>query len=227
MVWNGRCGWTFLRPEGRAPVALTPLLRPREIPGAGIGFSSRSVAAWPLGTTTRHYPRAPRGFYRCPDGQPGPLPSRHLAFLCPQFPCPTRLCSRAAPSRAAKQISCGPARPQRVRRARVGGNSHRAIPTSRAATGDRSRSASVAAPPLCTTTCKFLACRKDFSRSAAVCAEHQPQRVGRTGRRRIQPVPTGFRGRCGWSSADTAALRFACGFAALCTSRRSRPDVPR
>ena len=54
--------------------------------------------------------------------------------------------------------------------------------------------------------CKFLARREDFSRSAAVCAAHQPQRVVRTGRLPIQPVPAGFRGRCGWSSADTAAL---------------------
>ena len=54
--------------------------------------------------------------------------------------------------------------------------------------------------------CKFLARHEDFSRSAAVCAAHQPQRVVRTGRRPIQPVPAGFRGRCGWSSADTAAL---------------------
>ena len=27
MVWDGRCGRTFLRPEGRAPVALTAWLR--------------------------------------------------------------------------------------------------------------------------------------------------------------------------------------------------------
>ena len=29
VVWNGRGGWTFLRPEGRAPVAFTAWLRPR------------------------------------------------------------------------------------------------------------------------------------------------------------------------------------------------------
>ena len=43
-------------------------------------------------------------------------------------------------------------------------------------------------------------------RSAAVCAEHQPQRVGRNGRLRFQRVPPRIRGRCGRSSADTAAL---------------------
>ena len=53
---------------------------------------------------------------------------------------------------------------------------------------------------------RILARREDFSRSAAVCAEHQPQQVGRLGRRRFHPVPARFRGRCGWSSADTAAL---------------------
>ncbi len=37
-------------------------------------------------------------------------------------------------------------------------------------------------------------------------ALHQPQLAGRTGRLRIQRLPVRFRGRCGWSSADTAAL---------------------
>ena len=32
MVWNGRCGWTFLRPEGRAPLALAAWLRLRWLP---------------------------------------------------------------------------------------------------------------------------------------------------------------------------------------------------
>ena len=53
---------------------------------------------------------------------------------------------------------------------------------------------------------KILACREDFSRSAAVCAEHQPQQLGRGRRPRFQRVPARIRGRCGWSSADTAAL---------------------
>ncbi len=54
---------------------------------------------------------------------------------------------------------------------------------------------------------KILAAREDFSRSAAVCAEHQPQLVGPTGRLGFQRVFVGIPGRSGWSSADTAALR--------------------
>ena len=53
--------------------------------------------------------------------------------------------------------------------------------------------ASWSRPPLCVhpflllplfrlQRCKILAGRGDFSRSAAVCAAHQPQRVGRRGR---------------------------------------------
>ena len=38
----------------------------------------------------------------------------------------------------------------------------------------------------------ILARREDFSRSAAVCAEHQPQQVGRTGSLRFQRAPTTF-----------------------------------
>ena len=55
--------------------------------------------------------------------------------------------------------------------------------------------------------CKILSRRRDVSRSAAVCAEHQPQRVGRTGHLGILRAPARIRGRCGWSLADTAALR--------------------
>ncbi len=54
---------------------------------------------------------------------------------------------------------------------------------------------------------EILARREAFSRSAAVNAEHQPEQVGRRGRLGFQRVPPRFRGRCGWSSADTAALR--------------------
>ena len=54
--------------------------------------------------------------------------------------------------------------------------------------------------------CKISARREDFPRSAAVCAVHQPQRVGRDGRVRIHRLPGRVRCRCGWSSADTAAL---------------------
>ena len=54
--------------------------------------------------------------------------------------------------------------------------------------------------------CKILARREDFSRSAAVCAEHQPQHVGRTGCLGFHRMSARIRGRCGWSSADTAAL---------------------
>ncbi len=53
---------------------------------------------------------------------------------------------------------------------------------------------------------KILAEREDCSRSAAVCAAHQPQQVGRLGRLEFQRMPAGIRGRCGWSSADTAAV---------------------
>ena len=72
---------------------------------------------------------------------------------------------------------------------------------------------------------KILACRGEFSRSAAVCAEHQPQPVGPTGRLGFQRVPAGIRGRCGWSSADTAALlwlrlRRSVVIASLSSSRR-------
>ncbi len=65
---------------------------------------------------------------------------------------------------------------------------------------------------------KILARREEFSRSAAVCAEHQPQQLGRRGGLGFQRVPPTIRGRCGWSSADTAALRLGCGSAALCPS---------
>ncbi len=73
--------------------------------------------------------------------------------------------------------------------------------------------------------CQIFARREEFPRSAAVCAEHQPQQVGRMGRRWFQRVPAGIRGRCGWSSADTAALlglrlrRFVF-IASPCSSRR-------
>ena len=39
-----------------------------------------------------------------------------------------------------------------------------------------------------------------------MCPAHQPQRVGRKGRLGFQRVLARFRGCCGWSSADTAAL---------------------
>ena len=88
-----------------------------------------------LGTTTLQIPRAPRGFYRGPHGQPGPLPSRHLPFLCPKFPCPTRPCSRAAPSRAASTTTRVPPPPERVGRAPVVGIFRCSLRCSRAATG--------------------------------------------------------------------------------------------
>ena len=69
------------------------------------------------------------------------------------------------------------------------------------------------------TRSQFLARREDFTGSAAVCAEHQPQQVGRRGGLGFQRAPARFRGRCGWSSADSAALRLACGFAAAVGAR--------
>ena len=82
--------------------------------------------------TPRDYPR------------PIPLPP----FPCPELPCPIRLCSRAAPASAANQIRPVPPHPQRAGRAHVIG-SFRCPHASRAATGDRSRSALIAASPLC------------------------------------------------------------------------------
>ena len=80
---------------------------------------SALVAAPPPCTTTLQNPRAPRRFSRGTHGRPGPLPTRHLPFLCPKFPCQIRACSRAAPARAANQIPPVSPRQQRLRRPQV------------------------------------------------------------------------------------------------------------
>ena len=49
MVGNGRCGWTFLRPEGRAPVALPALLR--------LSMSAPCCAVSALGFSARRRPQ--------------------------------------------------------------------------------------------------------------------------------------------------------------------------
>ena len=85
----------------------------------------------------------------------------------------------------------------------------------------------------CQRSGESLARHVDFSWSAAVCAEHQPQQVGTMGRSDSNGCQRGFSGRCGWSSADTAALlglRLGCGWLTRsappspcrCRSRRSR-----
>ena len=102
--------------------------------GCWVGSKRGVLFAVSLCITTLQIPRAPRGFYRGTNGQPGLLPIRHFPFLCPKFPGQTRRCSRAAPSRAATQITPVSPRQPRVRRAQVAGKSHRAIPSSRAAT---------------------------------------------------------------------------------------------
>ena len=66
---------------------------------------------------------------------------------------------------------------------------------------------------------KIRAAHAGFSRSAAVGAEHQQQQqIGRWARLGFHRWPPRFRGRCGWSSADTAALRSGGGSAALFSS---------
>ena len=71
---------------------------------------------------------AARGYCRRTNGHPGPLPTRHFPFLCPQFFCQPRLCSRAAPSRAANQITPVPPRPARIGRAQVLASFRRSLP---------------------------------------------------------------------------------------------------
>ncbi len=58
-----------------------------------------------------------------------------------------------------------------------------------------------------------------------MCAEHQPQQLGRAGRLGIQRVPPSSRGRCGWSSAYTAALRGGGGDSSplYCNAANSSP----
>ena len=56
VVWNGRCGWTFLRPEGRAPVALTALLR------------LRNASHCPVSARRRRRHRLPAKLREQPDG---------------------------------------------------------------------------------------------------------------------------------------------------------------
>ena len=145
----GRSRWP--RQPGAAPAgAGLPPANFRRCPSGTRSQASATFLRWPDGCQrSGRNPRAPRGYHRGTHGQPGPLPTRHLPFLCPKFPCPTRPCSRAVPSRAANQIPPVSPRQQRVRRARVAGHSHRAIPCSRTVTGDRSRSPSVAASPPC------------------------------------------------------------------------------
>ena len=62
-----------------------------------------------------------------------------------------------------------------------------------------------------------------------MCAAHQPQQVGRTERLRFQRVPRRRRGRCGWSSTDTAALlggRLCRAVLRLCKVPVFREDFP-
>ena len=77
-----------------------------ETPQTPVGISGvpwvRPAAAGAPRTQPRSgkNPRAPRGFYRCPDAPPGPPlsppPIHHFPFLCPKFPCQTRRCSPVA-----------------------------------------------------------------------------------------------------------------------------------
>ena len=53
--------------------------------------------------------RAPEDFTAARDGQPGPLPIRHLPFPGPKFPCPTRLSSRTVAATAASKTGVPPA----------------------------------------------------------------------------------------------------------------------
>ena len=127
----------------------------RPVPGRSAWKAKGSVECscdirrgWPLRAETARAPKSSRAATILPwHGRPAPPSSSSIPL--PKFPCPTRRCSRAAPSRAANQITRGPPRPERVGRAQVVGRFRRSLPLSHAATGGRSRSALVPAPPLC------------------------------------------------------------------------------
>ena len=153
-----------------------------------------------------------------------------LPIPLPQIPLPNSTLLAAAPSRAAIPISPVPPRLERAPRDHRVGILRRSLPPSPSAFLPISAVFHSAPPP----SGRFLETpqrsertqrrrgrkrprREDFPRSAAVCAEHQPQQLGRMRCLRFQRVPLRIRGRCGWSSTDTAAL-LRWGSPALCSS---------